>query len=152
MFSHTDVARSIEQYLQARGVSARITSHAKGGCHTVKVIIFDARPKVFEELELYLNHYRYQPLASLPLNEALEEVLPKVEYLFVVNHFTDNLRQQALDYIAKKSNLPAIEYKTIDFQASLKVSESKHDVLGDVLLKVLRGLDCHTYRFWDTVH
>lgn len=149
MFNHVEVAKSIRHYLKARGISAKVNSNQKGGCPTVKVTVYDVSPKTYLELEIYLNHYRYQEHASLPIDDTLASELPKVEYLFMVNHFTETVRQRALNYIAAKTNTPAIDYSNINFQATFKVYDDMHDTIGNILMKVLNGSNCYTFHFWD---
>ena len=147
--NHITIAKIIRKELKARGIVGKVAAKFQTD-YTVTVQVQDASPSDYKSLKEFVNDYRYNPRVSdTPPNHQVDEKLPKVRYLFISNSFSDGLYQRALDYVTNKCNLPALSYNDVKPNDPIAIASDVDYCVGEVLLGVLTGSNCHTFHYWE---
>ena len=147
--NHITIAKIIRKELKARGIVGKVTARFTVD-YTVKIQVYDVSPSDYKSLREFVNDYRYNPhVTDIPPNHQIDETLPKVGYLTMSNNFSAALYQSALDYVTNKCNLPALSYNNVKPNDPIAIASDVDYSVGEVLLGVLTGSNCHTFHYWE---
>lgn len=96
------VAKSIKAFCKGLGIKCKATSDSFSGGDSVRAVIDDQPPEVFNKVEAFANEHQYGSFNGM---EDIYEYsngrkdIPQSKYVFVENHYSDELKQAAWDAI-----------------------------------------------------
>lgn len=96
---HAAVAKLCKAYLKNKGIKCRATSDSGG--NSVNVVVYDQNPEAMKLIRAELGKYKMGHFNSM---EDIYEYTnrqegPQIQYLFIENNLSPELRQRAWDYL-----------------------------------------------------
>ena len=99
------VAKLCRQYLKSIGVKGQASSSSFSMGDSVDVSVNDLNPDLYKQIKDEFSQYQYGHFDGM--NDIYEysnrnRDIPQTKYLSVDNHYSDELRQKAWEFLYKK--------------------------------------------------
>ena len=110
MRDHAIVAKTIKADLKKLGITATVSSKSYSGGNSVRVEVNNLHPQDFETIKKMFSKYEYGHFDGMDDCYYYSNVIknmPQTKYLFIENHWTDDVCQKAYDEI--KANYVGFE-------------------------------------------
>ena len=157
MSEHAKAAKIIRQELKAHGIKGSVTSSSYAGGTSIRVNVENLEPWVLESIKRFTSKFEYGHFDGM--TDCYEysnnrDDIPQVKYLFVNCSYSDELRQQAYDYL--RANWAGYEDHPEQYSEAINLRGTSRWV-NDVVWQVLNGswdAMCSTgcIKFWKKPH
>ena len=155
MSEHAKAAKIIRQELKANGIKGSVTSSTYAGGTSIRVSVENLAPWILERIERFTDKFEYGHFDGMTdcyeYSNSRDDV-PQVKYLFVTCTFSDELRQQAYDYL--RANWGGYENHPESYDEARSLMGAGHWV-SDEVWQVLNGswdATCSELKFWKKPH
>ena len=102
MHDHAIAAKRIKEELKRLGIKSTVSSKSYSGGNSVRVEVNNLHPKDFETIKTMFAKYEYGHFDGMDDSYKFSNVIkdfPQTKYLFINNHWSDEICQKAYDEI-----------------------------------------------------
>lgn len=147
--THAHAAKLIREYLKQEGIKGSVVAGKASMLTTVDICLENASPITRHKVTEYAKQFQYGNFNGM--NDTYESTnsrkdIPQVKYVTVDVEFDDNLKQKALDFIAERLKIQAMDVNALPLNI---IMFGQNASAVETLQNTLTGENHSRIAFWD---
>lgn len=148
----SQVAKLIRAEFKKAGITdVKVKSSKSGHSGKVDITVVDKSPKQVEDIKKLVAKYKcghFDGMQDMYVYSNTNKDVPQVEYIFVSMDYSKELKQVALDYLAKCYKLQPMSIDSLPYSVEV---DGRQENPHTLIRKLLTGADSASNHVWEAI-